>query len=526
MDTSDTPIAPLLNVVFASIFEVFLLCISGYILAGGGVLDKKTQKQINRLNVSLFTPALLFSKVAFFLTPEKLQELWIIPLFFVTVTLTSMTVAFILGTVCRLKKSQRSFAMAAAMFMNSNSLPIALMQSLVVTVPSLKWDKDDNKDIMLGRALTYLVLYSTFGMVIRWSYGVKLLSQADDETCETIESPINERRPLLASYDGRITGFTQPGAESSSVISDGSDDSINAERRKKFLSLPSRRMTFYSFPNTPIPSRSDLAHDSKSTSVTVSVSTSDVEDSDSESGPLHTAKSRSSLPAYHQSLKIIDRKKLERRKKWQIRRVLSAINDFMTPPLWAAAASLTVACIPSLQHLFEHHMQPAERAITAAGKCSIPLTLIVLGAYFYPPPNEERNIPTASARGSLLDNLKSCFGLGCAEESQHKHSPGETKTVIVSIASRMFITPLILLPLMAIGAKTGIHDVFSDPVFVVSNVLLLSSPSALTLAQITQVASGDAFERLISRTIFWSYCIVTPPMTIVYVVIGLILTRL
>lgn len=56
--------------------------------------------------------------------------------------------------------------MAASMFMNSNSLPIALMQSLVVTVPGLKWDDDDNKESMLGRALTYLVLYSTLGMVV------------------------------------------------------------------------------------------------------------------------------------------------------------------------------------------------------------------------------------------------------------------------------------------------------------------------------------------------------------------------
>ena len=53
------------------------------------------------------------------------------------------------------------------MFMNSNSLPIALMQSLVVTVPGLKWDEDDSTNAMVGRALTYLVLYSTLGMVVR-----------------------------------------------------------------------------------------------------------------------------------------------------------------------------------------------------------------------------------------------------------------------------------------------------------------------------------------------------------------------
>lgn len=58
--------------------------------------------------------------------------------------------------------------MAASMFMNSNSLPIALMQSLVLSVNDLKWTPDDNKNAMLGRALTYLVLYSTLGMMVRF----------------------------------------------------------------------------------------------------------------------------------------------------------------------------------------------------------------------------------------------------------------------------------------------------------------------------------------------------------------------
>ncbi|OJA20252.1 hypothetical protein AZE42_02679 [Rhizopogon vesiculosus] len=104
---------------------------------------------INHINISLFTPALLFSKVAFFLSPAKLKELWIIPIFFVVVTCLS-----------------GNFAMAASMFMNPNSLLIALMQSLVPGVHDLKWMPDDNKDAMLGSALTYLVLYSTLGMMV------------------------------------------------------------------------------------------------------------------------------------------------------------------------------------------------------------------------------------------------------------------------------------------------------------------------------------------------------------------------
>ena len=115
---------------------------------------------------------------------EKLKELWVIPIFFTIVTSLSMTVGAILGWMFGLKRSQRcvfllyvcipcfnphsrSFVMAAAMFMNSNTLPIALMQSLVVAVPDLAWGPDDNKNGMLGRALTYLTMYSTLGMVVR-----------------------------------------------------------------------------------------------------------------------------------------------------------------------------------------------------------------------------------------------------------------------------------------------------------------------------------------------------------------------
>jgi predicted permease len=81
-------------------------------------------QQLNRLNIALFTPSLLFSKVAFFLSPgffhsphfdpsldlmssAKLRELWIIPIFFIVVTIVSMAIAFLLGLLFRLKRSQR-----------------------------------------------------------------------------------------------------------------------------------------------------------------------------------------------------------------------------------------------------------------------------------------------------------------------------------------------------------------------------------------------------------------------------------
>ena len=144
------------------------------VLARRGILDKPTRRKLNIINVSLFTPCLLFPKVAFSLNPQKLKELWIIPIIFVVVTCVSAMVAWIMGTMLRLKRSQRNFGVAASMFNNSNSLPIALMQSMVVTVHGLKWGSDDTKDAMLGRALGYLVLYSTFGLMV-CAFGTMLI---------------------------------------------------------------------------------------------------------------------------------------------------------------------------------------------------------------------------------------------------------------------------------------------------------------------------------------------------------------
>ena len=138
---------------------------------------------------------MLFSKVAFSLSPSKLKELRIIPIGFLVITSVSVFAAWFLGHLVGLNKRQRNFAIACGAFQNSNSLPIALMQSLVVTVPHLKWTTHDTKETMLGRALTYLVVYSTLGQILRWSWGVKLLTEADEG---------NDSRSINESEQGTV----------------------------------------------------------------------------------------------------------------------------------------------------------------------------------------------------------------------------------------------------------------------------------------------------------------------------------
>ncbi|KAF8527630.1 auxin efflux carrier [Hysterangium stoloniferum] len=561
----DWPVLSLLRTVLESIFEVALLCVAGYLLARQGILDKKTQKHVNRINVSLFTPSLLFSKVAFSLTPEKLRELWIIPIVFVVTTICSMLVAYVFGSVLRLKRSQRSFAMAASMFMNSNSLPVALMQSMVYSVNMLRWGDDDTKDAMLARALTYLVLYSTFGMVVRhnshdsnysskrilhqlrWSYGVHLLSQADEEVAP-------QPKPVLPQEPDESTALLQATARGPGYLSTHSHsvpDLIlthdgNSSRSSSGATSPHRSCIpiraastplvqtlgpcqppaghaeriqpkdFSSFPTTPIYPRSET-----------SGSDDDYLGSDDGENQLLPSTTHTPPPP-----------PLARRVWRCCLRVCRQVNGFMTAPMWAALLSLLVACIPSLQHTMTEHVQPIKSALNSAGNCSIPLTLVVLGAYFFVPQTEEereralaaqkgRTLKTRVSHTSLVGYVRNFFvGEGGGDECRQEARPGETRTVVVAVMSRMILTPMILLPLLTVMMATKVVNVFDDPVFALTNVLLITSAPALTLAQITQAACGDAFERLISRTIFWAYCVVTPVSTIVSVLIGLLLTEL
>ncbi|KAN0131954.1 Auxin efflux carrier [Lactarius tabidus] len=483
-----TPVWPLFQTILGSITQVILVCVSGYILARRGILDKSTQKQLNVINVNFFTPCLLFSKVAFFLSPAKLRELWIIPIFFLLVTGVSLAAAWFLGNLFRLRPSQRNFAMAAATFMNSNSLPVALLQSLAVTVPGLRWGEDDTKDAIIGRALTYLLLCSTIGQFLRWSYGVHLLSKADD--------------PLEEEEIGDTPGLPHD----ATLTSEGTDTRI------QHLRAPNRRHTtpvFYSFPSTPFLSADNLPPAPEIDS-----------DSDSNSDDDELL-----IPAWSRPPPTF----LQRVGR-SVRSVWKKVTNFLTPPLWASLISLAVALNRPVQHLLEVHLHPVQGAITQAGNCSIPITLVVLGAYFYRPAEKDESVPS-SANSWRSASFASMFRLKAREEEsrsrvQQRAGRGEGRTIFVAIFARMVVVPAIFLPFMAIGALRNHPPVFQDPVFILSNVLLLASPPALTLAQITQAVSSDTFERLISRTIFWSYCFVTPPAMVAYAVIAMLITKL
>ena len=132
----------------------------------------------------------------------------------------------------------------------------------------------------------------------------------------------------------------------------------------------------------------------------------------------------------------------------------------MTVPLWSALLSLLVACIEPLKHALLNHLQPVDSAIANAGKCSVPLTLVVLGAYFYVPDESTKTRTFMQMIRDIWHTLRRKNAL--SQENQIKLNPGETKTVILAVASRMIITPLVLIPGLALATKNGWHAVFQE----------------------------------------------------------------
>jgi len=427
----------------------------------------------------------------------------------------SLVVAGVLGSLLRLDRPHRNFAMAAAMIMNSNSLPVALLQSLVVTVPGLQWDKDDTLDSMVARALCYLLLCGTMGQFLRWSYGVHLLSKAvpPDET----GSP-----PPLFDEIGPMSGGS--GERESLRHGDVFGVYNNSQENSQITAQTSNTLARLQPGFTS--RRADTLRGSESSQTLCSDT---LPPFDSDVLPVSPCFGSGGYgapgPAWSRPpLTFMQRVIRTGRSTWR------KVNDFMTPPLWASVLSLVVALNQPLQHVLGVQMRPLRDAITQAGDCSIPLTLVVLGAYFHHPP-EKSEFPPPESNGqqvSLVDNLRRIFSLEGWKDPSHARrarSRDEGRTVFVSILARMFVAPALLLPFVVFGRLQSYPLVIRDPVFIISNVLLMASPPAVTLAQIAQVTS-DAFERLISRTIFWSYCVVAPPAMVGYALIAMLIARL
>jgi auxin efflux carrier family protein len=323
---------------------------------------------------------------------------------------------------------------------------------------------------------------------LRWSVGVRLLSQADPESTNELPNESAEADPLLQPEESLPRGGIHRHESSCSCSTRFEGEPQNARRSPSTITEDTQRLRppppsrpahfFYSFPNTPNPSQVRIGFDPTSVTTTTAVSVestnggTDFSDSDTDNEvpiELRTGlrSRRRRMMAEPTSTRF---QSIVRRTRHRISRFWNALNDFMTVPLWAALASLIVACTQPLQHALEVHMPAVKSALGSAGNCSIPVTLIVLGAYFHSAPNpaqtnNEQNGVMITTKpeptSSLMAKVKRFLNIS-RRGGVAKPRAGETRTVVISVLSRMVITPLLILPMMVLSTKFSLHSVFDE----------------------------------------------------------------
>ncbi|KAG9708643.1 auxin efflux carrier, partial [Aureobasidium melanogenum] len=107
--TSHPDFAHLVLLVFEAVLEVVCVSLPGYIVARRGMFDAEAQKMVANLNVQLFTPCLVFTKLASQLNADKLADLAVIPVIFCVQTLVSWICARLMSKAFGFGKRQTNF---------------------------------------------------------------------------------------------------------------------------------------------------------------------------------------------------------------------------------------------------------------------------------------------------------------------------------------------------------------------------------------------------------------------------------
>ncbi|KAG5947086.1 hypothetical protein E4U53_006474 [Claviceps sorghi] len=518
-DGSDNhPSLPHLSLlVFEAVLEVVCVSLPGYIIARLGHFDAEKQKFLANLNVMLFTPCLIFTKLASQLNAEKLSELAIIPAIFIVQTAVSWVVSVLIAKAFRFNKRAANFVTAMGVFGNSNSLPISLVMSLSQTIKGLHWDRipGDNDGEVAARGILYLLIFQQLGQLVRWSWGYHVLlapktkyveyqddiaeqgqqryldEPQNDETSALIDrldgdTEEEDENRSLDSHDYIPAGRTPVvGASQSSVVESSDDEDVLSPKKK--------RAAYSTFPN----------HDGRNSNGDVAKArfphVRGCQEADRRSlvARVGTRVHKHFLKIYNtlpRPLQIV----ISLVKRGVVK-TTAFVWAFMNPPLWAMLVAVLVASVPWLQRLFFEDgsfiNNSVTNAVRSSGGVAVPLILVVLGA------NLARN---TMAREDNHDPEEEQIG---------------TKLLIASLLSRMVLPTAVMAPLLALAAKYLNVSILDDPIFIIVCFLLTGAPSALQLAQICQI--NMVYEKTMGRILFQSYVIWILPSTLFLVMMAL-----
>ncbi|KAH3687771.1 hypothetical protein WICPIJ_001234 [Wickerhamomyces pijperi] len=326
---------------FQAVIQVVIVCSVGFWAAKSGILNKHAQKYMNVLNVDIFTPALVFSKLAKSLSFTKLLEIIIIPIFYAVSTGLAYVLSLVTSKYLGLDEPETNFVTAMSVFGNSNSLPVSLTVALAQTLPNLEWEDiaDDTREKITSRGILYLVVFQQIGQVLRWSWGYNTLLKKKSAYSTNNNSSLN----LYTSNDLEQSGADQDQQQQQQQNS--SPSPVTSDTRKR-------------------------------------------QPSDSSSSSARLLNTANPLDEEVFIYYIYDDLSFVEKVKYSLKTSIAKVSSFMNPPLWAMLISMIVGSIPQLKSALYTDdgfvQNTIGEAINQLGQVSIPLILLGLGSNLYP----------------------------------------------------------------------------------------------------------------------------------------------
>ncbi|KAG0199947.1 hypothetical protein BGX28_006875 [Mortierella sp. GBA30] len=387
-----------------AVSQVLVVVACGVILSRTGYLSQSAQK------------------IASTISWEQFKAFWPIPVFYLFFSSVSWLLARAGSRLLRFSADEEKFVTASILFSNTNSLPMALVQSLALSAAGTRLlrDEQDTKEQVAARGISYILFYAIFGNLVRWSYGFSLLvpktkgedggnqpqHESDLSSQDRVQQSVpassvadastSPREGVLIDVDELSTANPSTAIRAATVKSSASStrtmqavfepyrddtDDEQTEDEGDEVDEPRRRL---SLEHTPFfrSSRSKKQHQRATHLQPLSPPIVDTQMSMPASG---YAQQRQHSHQHHQAQSHQHpRLTTGAMFKTMASTALDRIRQVLTPPLLTAMIALTIGLVPQLHSLF---MSPESKVyafiihpLESCGAAAIPMILLCLGA--------------------------------------------------------------------------------------------------------------------------------------------------
>ncbi|OAQ32896.1 hypothetical protein K457DRAFT_134996 [Linnemannia elongata AG-77] len=506
-----------------AVSQVIVVVICGILLTKAGLLSPQTQRGLSKINLYFLTPCLIFTKIASALSWDRFVTFWPIPLFYSIFLIVNFTVAQIGSKLLRLTKEETRFATASIMFFNNNSLPIALVQSLALSGATklLLRDENDTAEAVLARGVSYILFTSVFDNLVRWSFGLNLLSHHKGD-----------------NTNGKEEGGTSNNDNSTGPVAISNNDLgdviIDVDSHPDPQTLPPTTVTPTTWTSRLVAILKKARGLLQPPLVTAIVALivglirplhHILMDPDSKVfifliRPLDTC-GRAAVPMIllclgAQVLSFDSNTEAQSNSSANVTSSSSTASSLHAPTAPTAPyGALLISEAP--QHSNDISSRRGSNSSSSSSSRSS-----TSGSSNESSPLLGHSTTTTQKSASDHPHQHQYHHSHFLELGSHNKDSNEKRNnnpVPFILFCRMFLSPLITLPAILLVPNSLSPTLLGDPIFRLTMVMLSASPTAVNMMQICQI--NGFFEKKMARLLFWSYCVVGVPGILVWVMVAL-----